>query len=110
MRAHARKLGAPDSIVRVETESMTTQENATHCAALLLPRYREVVVVSQPFHLRRACTLFRRAGFEASGLAAFDSLHYRDPSRGFRWVAREYAAWLVLGARDARAAVTRMKS
>jgi len=93
MAVHARELGVAGERVVVEDRSKTTYENALRCAELLLPERRRVALVSQPFHLRRACFLFRKAGFEAVGHCAADSIHFRDPFRGWRWTAREYGAW-----------------
>jgi len=93
MAAHAHRLGVDESEVLVEDQSKTTYENAQRCAELLLPSCRRVAVVSQPFHLRRACFLFRKVGFDPVGHCAADSVHFRDPLRGWRWTAREYGAW-----------------
>ncbi|MBT8494688.1 MAG: YdcF family protein [Deltaproteobacteria bacterium] len=93
MAAYARQLGATDDQLIVEAESLTTAENAAFCAELLLPERPRVVVVSQPFHLRRACSHFRRLGFDPVGACAVNSIHYRSPARGWRWTAREYLAW-----------------
>ena len=51
-------------------------------------------VVSQPFHLRRACRLFRDFGIEPRPHHAETSLQHTDPRLAARWIAREYASWL----------------
>jgi uncharacterized SAM-binding protein YcdF (DUF218 family) len=51
-----------------------------------------VWLVSQPFHLRRAAFLFRKCGLEPLAWHLDDSLQYRWPRLGLRWIAREYAA------------------
>jgi uncharacterized SAM-binding protein YcdF (DUF218 family) len=86
----AESLGVTPAALTIESRSSTTAENAFACAALL--GAARVVVVSQPFHLRRARMWFRRAGFDAVGYAIADSLQYREPGRGLRWVLREYGA------------------
>lgn len=87
-------LGVPPHALRIETESRTTSENVTRVAALLAADgVRSVWVVTQPFHLRRACWLFRRAGLDARGFRIADGLQDREPERALRWIRREYAAW-----------------
>lgn len=90
MAAAARAAGIPDASLVVETESRNTYENARNLAAILRPAgHHRVVVVTQPFHLRRARMHFARFGFAAAGFVIPDSLQYRS-SRGLRWVLREY--------------------
>jgi uncharacterized SAM-binding protein YcdF (DUF218 family) len=93
MAHHAVSLGVPPSAVLVETDSRNTSMNASKiselCSGLAI---RSVLVVSQPFHLRRAVLWFRRMGLEAFGHAAENSVQFRDPQRGLRWVMREYVS------------------
>lgn len=94
MAARARALGVPDECLRLETAAHNTRENAFFSAALLIREgRRRVWVVTQPFHLRRAVYWCRRAGLEPLAWRMDDSLEWRQPARGLRWVAREYAAW-----------------
>jgi uncharacterized SAM-binding protein YcdF (DUF218 family) len=89
-----RDLGVPAGALRIEPEARTTGENATRVAALLAgDGVRSVWVVTQPFHLRRACWLFRRAGLDARGWRIAGGLQDREPERALRWIRREYAAW-----------------
>jgi uncharacterized SAM-binding protein YcdF (DUF218 family) len=99
MAAHALALGVDPAALRVERQARTTEENARFTAALLGAQCRTVWLVSQPFHLRRARYLFRRHGFEALAWHAEDSAQYRLPGPALRWIAREYAALAVMGAR-----------
>jgi uncharacterized SAM-binding protein YcdF (DUF218 family) len=92
MAAEAIRQGVPSEAVVIEGRSRTTHENAQRCAELLLPGRTRVVLVTQPFHLRRAVLWFRRAGFDAHGHLIRDSLQFREPARGLRWVLREYLA------------------
>jgi uncharacterized SAM-binding protein YcdF (DUF218 family) len=99
MAAHALALGVERTALRVERQSLTTEENARYTAALLgAEQCRTVWLVSQPFHLLRARWLFRRHGFEPLAWHVEDSVQYRWPGSGLRWVVREYAAIAVLGA------------
>jgi len=93
MAARVLELGVPEAALRVDDASANTRENALHAARLLLPDHPRVWVVTQPFHMRRALFWFRRAGFEPLGWHIEESVQYRDPWRGLKWVAREYGAW-----------------
>ena len=102
MASRARALDVPQAALLIEAGSRSTFENARGCAMLLLPRgARRVWIVTQPFHLRRAVRQFRGAGFEALGFHIEDSLQYRHPATGLRWVLREYVSWVKLAARTA---------
>lgn len=93
VRAH----GVPEEALRVDRRSTSTWTNALRAAEILLPEgRRRVVLVTQPFHLRRSLFYFRRAGFEARGFLIEDSIQYRRPLAGLRWVVREYAAWALV--------------
>lgn len=108
MAARARELGVPEQALRVERESRSTAENARHSAELLTAEgRRRVWLVTQPFHTRRARTWFRRVGLEARAWHADDSIQYRLPHHGLRWVAAEYGAWLKMWAWDARLFIER---
>jgi uncharacterized SAM-binding protein YcdF (DUF218 family) len=93
MAERAFVLGVPRSAIVVERESRNTSMNAKNIAVLCSGlAIRTVIVVSQPFHLRRAVLWFRRMGLDAVGHAASDSVQFRQPSRGLRWVGREYVS------------------
>jgi uncharacterized SAM-binding protein YcdF (DUF218 family) len=51
-----------------------------------------VVVVTQPFHSRRAVLWFRRVGLQAVAWRIDESLQFREPRRGLRWILKEYAS------------------
>jgi uncharacterized SAM-binding protein YcdF (DUF218 family) len=90
-----REVGVPERALRVERAARSTFDNARLTAALLRPEgVRSVWLVSQPFHLRRARWLFRRAGFEPRAHRIDGGLQDDDAWRALRWSAREYAAWL----------------
>jgi uncharacterized SAM-binding protein YcdF (DUF218 family) len=95
--------GVPDESLRVDRRSTTTRENAERSAELLLPEgIREVCLVTQPFHSRRAQRLFRAAGFDAWVYPIEGGLSRARPASTLRWVAREYGSWLLLALRRAR--------
>jgi uncharacterized SAM-binding protein YcdF (DUF218 family) len=90
-----RTLGVPDGALRIERVARTTAANAARVAALLASDdVRSIWLVSQPFHLRRARRLFRRAGFDVRAFRIADSVQDRAPERALRWILREYVAWL----------------
>ena len=70
MKRRAVKLGVPTAAVLVESEALTTRQNATGCAAIMREHgIRRALVVTQAFHRLRAVAAFRRAGVEAEALA-----------------------------------------
>lgn len=96
MAWHLVQAGVPESALLIEPAARTTAENASHCAALLAPyRARTTWIVSQAFHLRRACTLFAAAGLQPAGFVA-DAFAPRQSSlvKEWKWVVREYGAWV----------------
>ena len=84
--------GVPPGDILVEDRARSTAENATRVAALL-GAPRDVWLVTQPFHGRRARWLFRRAGLRARVWHLTDSVQYVHRRRALRWLGREYAAW-----------------
>ena len=93
MAGLARRLGVAAEQIVLEQESTSTLEQAVAVARLARRHgWRQVVVVTDRYHLPRALFLFRRMGLAASG----------DPARGpggadrWRWLggaAREGGAW-----------------
>ena len=55
--------GIPETSVRVEPDARDTRENAARCRALL-PDVRDVWLVTDRWHMRRAMLWARRFGFE----------------------------------------------
>lgn len=85
--------GVPAGVIVVEPTALHTAANARASAALLVPRgLRRVVLVTHPFHARRARSLFVAAGLEPQVWHLTDSVQARDRTRALRWLAREYAA------------------
>ena len=91
----AEELGVPSEAIVVEDRSTTTWENAYFTANILFARNAQSVwIVSQPFHLRRGRRLFRQQGLIAKARPRPDSVQYSSPHLAWRWVAREYVAWV----------------
>lgn len=84
--ALATGLGVPGGACLLETESRSTAENARHSARLLRERgIREIILVTDPFHLLRASHHFRREGLAVApsparlddrGLTAAERLYW----------------------------------
>jgi len=78
MRREALRQGVPESATLVEPASATTEENAAEVAKLMVARkLRSAILVTSPYHQRRAAFEFTRA-FEPRGLV-FRNYPARDP-------------------------------
>jgi len=68
MRREALRQGVPESATLIEPTSTTTEENASEVAKLMVQRkVRSAILVTSPYHQRRAALLFERS-FEPAGL------------------------------------------
>ncbi len=95
MAKRAAELGVSAEAILVEDRSATTAENARFTAEVLRSHHvQSVWIVSQPFHLRRGRRLFRQQGLDARARPRKDSMQYLYPNLAWRWVAREYVAWI----------------
>lgn len=74
----ARRLGVADAALRVETDSLTTWENAQAAAAIVPPLPRRIWLVTSLLHMPRAFDTFRRAGFAPCAWAAKSQYHAPD--------------------------------
>lgn len=76
MRDLAVELGVPASVIRMEGRSRDTIENARNTLELLCdgvaPCYPSIILVSSPYHLRRARYLFECAGARVQTAASED--------------------------------------
>ena len=80
MRREALRQGVPENATLIEPASATTDENANEVAKLMAQRkLRSAILVTSPYHQRRAALLFARA-FEPAGLAL-----YNYPARDPEW-------------------------
>ncbi len=89
MRREAIRQGVPEAATIVEPASMTTEENATEVAKLMVRRQmRTAILVTSPYHQRRAALAFGRA-FEPAGLI-FRNYPARDPEwNAYLWWRQE---------------------
>jgi len=93
MARRAHELGVPAAALVLEDASRNTSTNARNIRELLgMGRIVRMIVVTQPFHSRRSVLWFRRMGLEAIAYRIEDSLQFRRPRRGLRWVLKEYAS------------------
>lgn len=78
MRREAVRQGVPESATLTEPTSATTEENASEVAKLMVQRkLRSAILVTSPYHQRRATLLFARS-FEPASLA-LRNYPARDP-------------------------------
>jgi uncharacterized SAM-binding protein YcdF (DUF218 family) len=78
MKREAVAAGVPEGAIVVEPESATTEENARQVAALMSVRgLRTAILVTSPYHQRRAADLFGRAFAPAT--LSFRNYPARDP-------------------------------
>jgi uncharacterized SAM-binding protein YcdF (DUF218 family) len=76
----------------LEEQSRSTAQNAEFSAPLLRQHgVQRIVLVSDGYHLLRACAHFRREGFVVVPVASGRALHWRD---ALYWTAREAVALL----------------
>ena len=97
MKRDAVRLGVPSDAVLVEPDATTTDENAKLTAQLLRARgLHSAILVTSPYHQRRASLLFERA-FASAGLSFLnhpaddpewdaDRWWMREPSRTLTFV------------------------
>jgi len=93
MRDELAMRGVPASSIRLEYRALNTHEQAVEIAKMIEPEGLDaaVVVVTSPFHVRRALLCFRKAGFaNVSGKAAVHVTAEADFGGG---VAVRYGFW-----------------
>lgn len=96
MKRDAMKLGVPAAAIIVEPDSTTTEQNAQLVAQLMRERgLRSAILVTSPYHQRRAALLFGRA-FAPADLS-FRNHPAEDPEwDADRWWMREPSRSLTL--------------
>ncbi len=88
MRAMAVDLGVSDERIVVENRAVNTFENGVYSGRIIRERgWRQVVVVTDSFHMPRALYVFRRLGLTAVG----DPVRNRTGWSRRRW----YKAWFL---------------
>jgi uncharacterized SAM-binding protein YcdF (DUF218 family) len=93
-RVWALAAGVPAEAILVETQSRTTKQNIDFAAPILAQhQLARVLVVSDPLHLRRAVTMARDLGIDASP-AATPTTRYQTLGTQLPMLARE--VWFTL--------------
>jgi uncharacterized SAM-binding protein YcdF (DUF218 family)/glycosyltransferase involved in cell wall biosynthesis len=100
MKALAMALGVPASAIVLETHAKSTAQNVQRVAEILrVRRSRTLILVSSPYHMRRATMVFARQApeLEMIPVPVPDSEFYRRPRLGvkasqLRGILHEYAA------------------
>src|SRR3990172_11669873 len=84
MRRLAEDDGVPASRIVLEERATTTLESAAYCAPIIAARgWRQVLLVTDRYHLPRALIAFRSYGVHARGSVPTDS---RGATPRWRWV------------------------
>lgn len=84
MRMYLTAHGVPNDVIRMDSTSHSTRENALHVVAMLTPGTKPVLVTSD-FHMFRARRVFRKAGVEVAGFPVPDAIK-RNNNWRMRWV------------------------
>jgi uncharacterized SAM-binding protein YcdF (DUF218 family) len=94
MRRVAVQMGVPDAAIVLEDRSHSTQENIRNTAAIMAAHgWSSALVVSDPYHLYRACRMARDAGIDAQPVPAEDSHGWTIPRlRAFYTFRETWAA------------------
>jgi uncharacterized SAM-binding protein YcdF (DUF218 family) len=101
MRRLAAAAGVPEEALILDRQAGSTRESINNAAAIMQQEgWRSALIVSDPFHIRRALLMASDAGFEAYGAPALDSPTYTIPARRVFYTSREVVAlWYYLALR-----------
>lgn len=81
--------GVPASAIATETQARDTVENVRYCHQIMQARgWRDAIVVTTPYHVRRASTIFRRAGIPhqmAYPACSYELASWHARCRALRW-------------------------
>lgn len=96
MRRVAVSMGVPPEDILVEDQSLSTLANIRNSAEIMAARgWRSVLLVSDPYHMFRACRMAADAGLEVHPAPVWDSPGWTFPSLRVYYTARETAAVIV---------------
>lgn len=88
-RRYAMSNGVPSSAIRVEPESRSTRETLRNVAAMLSDAERDVILVSDPFHMLRLSILARRFGLRPQTSPTPTSPISRNRAESWRYTLHE---------------------
>lgn len=90
MRRIAVSMGVPDDALLVEDASNSTWENVRNSARIMAAHgWRSVLLVSDPYHMFRACRMAADAGLEVHPAPVWDSPGWTFPSLRVYYTVRE---------------------
>ncbi len=93
MRRVAVAMGVPSEVILLEDESRSTVANIRNSARIMEAHgWRSALVVTDPYHVFRACRIAADAGLEAHPAPAWDSPGWTMPRLRVYYTARETAA------------------
>ncbi|MBX7228942.1 MAG: YdcF family protein [Burkholderiaceae bacterium] len=94
MKSLALADGLEEEQIIVDTLALSTVENAQKTKEFMTSKQlNTAIVVTSPYHLKRAVLIFQDAGIQAQGSAAFSPDDYSLNSHA-NAIAHEYLAWL----------------
>ncbi len=92
-RRYAISRGVPPAAIRMEAESRSTSESLRNVASMMGEDSREVILVSDPFHMLRLSILARRFGLRPRTSPTRTSPISRNATQSWRYTLRE--SWKV---------------
>jgi uncharacterized SAM-binding protein YcdF (DUF218 family) len=92
MRSQALKAGVPASAIILDTKAVDTAHNAASVSALLQARDKRVILVTSPYHQRRASIEFKKVLGDA--VAVINHPTQTDSAWGEYWWLSPYS-WLL---------------
>jgi uncharacterized SAM-binding protein YcdF (DUF218 family) len=85
----AAQQGVPASVIVTEMQARDTFENVRYCRAIMQARgWRDAIVVTTPYHVRRASYIFRLAGLPhqmAYPVCSYELASWHARCRALRW-------------------------
>ena len=104
MRRLAVEAGIPSGVLFLEKESHSTWENLLGASEIMQERgWTTALVVSDPYHMKRALLMAEDLGLTAHGSPAYHSANHRIPTRRLFYTSREvFALWWYLAQRPLR--------
>jgi len=94
MASYAITLGVPKDAIILETESRDTLENASLVSAILTSRgWKSIILVTSPYHTRRATKLFERLGYSVTSVVSNSPTETSTRTR-LSEILHEYFLWI----------------
>lgn len=98
MKTLALTLGVPENAILIEPLGVSTWDSARKCAAIMQKfGWRNAVIVTDSFHIKRSVMAFRRFGINADGDGVAYNRHTMSFGRYLFYVVRDWVAILWYG-------------